>query len=156
MIFPCNVAETQYKGMITQSSHNRNQRARGLMHKLAITRAALCMAVRKSILGMQLYQEHTAFSDNIRHVQKLQLLQWRFAEISYPDIAAFYNTAYIAAKKQNWKSYQFHFLLTPAPYPISFDTADCAGQIQNPRLNASACNHLELRARCFRWLYFHY
>ena len=47
-------------------------------------------------------------------------------------------------------------LTTPAPYPISFDTADCAGQIQNPRLNASACNHFTLRARCFRWLYFHY
>lgn len=79
------------------------------------------MAVRKSILGMQLYQEHTAFSDNIRHVQKLQLLQWRFAEISYPDIAAFYNTAYIAAKKQNWKSYQFHFylLLHRIPYLLT-------------------------------------
>lgn len=99
VIFPCNVAETQYKGMITQSSHNRNQRARGLMHKLAIARAALCMAVRRSILGIQLCKKHTAFSGKIRHTQKSKLQQWRFVQISYPDIAAFYNTAYIAAKK---------------------------------------------------------
>lgn len=79
------------------------------------------MAVRKSILGMQLYQEHTAFSDNIRHVQKLQLLQWRFAEISYPGIAAFYNTAYIAAKNRTGKvtSSIFYLLLHRIPYLLT-------------------------------------